>query len=107
MAESQHDHRQRLEKGVVESNISDQRIGLIFGFIIAMTSIIGGIYLAANGKSAAGLTAILGALAALVGVFVYGKHEQNRDLAAKRKSLEDHLAETEEPDQPTLFNQQH
>lgn len=109
MAESQHGHRQHLEKRVVESNTDNQRLGLIFGFIIAMTAIVGGIYLAATGKSAAGLTAIVAALAALVGVFVYGKYEQRQELAEKREALEGKMAGENGPntEQSSLFDQQH
>ena len=39
MAESQHAHRQGLEKHVIESNVSAQRLGTILGFVVAMTAI--------------------------------------------------------------------
>lgn len=42
MAESQHEHRQKLEKTVVESNAFSQKVGLILGFVVAMTAIVGG-----------------------------------------------------------------
>ncbi len=84
MAESQHQHRQSLESRVVESNVRAQHLGVILGFIVAMTAIGGGIYLAAIGKSASGVTAIIGALVALVGTFVYGKRAQRKDLSDKR-----------------------
>ncbi len=45
MAESQHHHRQALEKSVVDSNVFSQKVGLGLGFIIAMTAIGGGIWL--------------------------------------------------------------
>ena len=87
MAESQHEHRQKLEKTVVESNAFSQKVGLILGFVVAMTAIVGGIWLAREGKSWSGVTAIIAALAALVGVFVYGKIEQRRELAEKAKAF--------------------
>jgi hypothetical protein len=37
--------------------------------------------------SGAGLTAIISALAALVGVFVYGKSEQKKELKEKANAL--------------------
>jgi len=37
--------------------------------------------------SGAGLTAIISALAALVGVFVYGKSEQKKELKEKSEAL--------------------
>ena len=87
MAENQHTHRQELEKHVIHSNVSAQKLGTILGFIVAMTVIIGGVYLVHEGKSGEGLAAILTALAALVGVFVYSKYEQQKDLARKSQAL--------------------
>jgi uncharacterized membrane protein len=87
MAESQHQHRQSLERHVIESNVSAQKLGTVLGFIVAMTVVLGGMYLVHEGKSTAGLAAILTALASLVGVFLYSKHEQQKDLAKKTEAL--------------------
>jgi uncharacterized membrane protein len=87
MAESQHTHRQALEKHVIHSNISAQRLGTVLGFVVAMTVVIGGMYLIHEGKSGEGLAAILTALASLVGVFLYSKHEQRKELAKKTEAL--------------------
>jgi uncharacterized membrane protein len=85
MAEGQYSHRQAIELSVVNSNIASQRLGVVLGFAVAMTAVIGGIYLVATGKSATGLAAIITPLIALVGVFVYGKEKQTEDLSQKRK----------------------
>lgn len=95
-AESQHHHRQALEKTVVNSNVYSQKIGLGLGFIIAMTAIGGGIWLSAIGKSGSGLTAIIGALAALVGVFVYGKVQQSKELSDKSNAISAAAGESQE-----------
>jgi uncharacterized membrane protein len=87
MAESQHTHRQALEKHVIHSNISAQRLGTVLGFVVAMTVVIGGMYLIHEGKSGEGLAAILTALASLVGVFLYSKREQRKELAKKTEAL--------------------
>lgn len=87
MAESQHNHRQGLESHVVRSNVSAQTLGTILGFIVAMTVVIGGMYLVHEGKSGEGLAAILTALASLGGVFLYSKREQQKDLAKKTEAL--------------------
>jgi uncharacterized membrane protein len=87
MAERQEQHRQKMEEQVVNSNVSSQKLGVKLGFVIAMTAILGGIGLALAGKSGAGLTSIIGALAALVGVFVYGKKHQGRELDEKAQAL--------------------
>lgn len=96
MAEQQATHRQSLERAAIGSNAQVQKWGLVCAFIVAMTAIVGGIWLSLKGMSGAGLTSIIGALAALVGVFVYGKSEQKKEL--KKKS--DELAKAD-PDNPT------
>lgn len=76
MAERQEQHRQEMEERIITASVSSQKLGVKLGFVIAMTAIVGGIWLALAGRSGAGLTSIIGALAALVGVFVYGKKHQ-------------------------------
>jgi uncharacterized membrane protein len=88
MAETQHEHRLALEKEAIDSNVNSQRLGTILGFIIAMTAIIGGIFLAYIGRETSGLTAIISALVGLAGVFVYSKSEQKKDLASKSQAIE-------------------
>ena len=41
MVESQHSHRQELEKHVIHANISAQRVGTMLGFIVAVASLVG------------------------------------------------------------------
>jgi len=86
MAERQEQHRQKMEEQVITSNVSSQKLGVKLGFVVAMTAILGGIGLALAGASGAGLTSIIAALAALVGVFVYGKRHQGRELDEKAKA---------------------
>jgi len=63
MVESQHSQRQELEKHVIHANISAQRVGTMLGFIVAVAS--------------------------LVGVFLYSKREQQKDLDKKTQALAD------------------
>ena len=87
MAESQHSHRLELEKHVITSNVSAQKLGTVLGFVVAMTAIIGGIWLIHDGKDAAGLASVLCSLGGLVGVFLYSKHEQKKELDKKTEGL--------------------
>jgi len=87
MAEDQNAHRRHLETTAIESKVSVQKWGLIGGLVVAMTAIGGGIYLTAHGMSGSGLAAIITPLAALVGVFIYGKTEQKKELKEKAEAL--------------------
>jgi uncharacterized membrane protein len=87
MAEGQGSHRQKLESEIVESNIGNERMGMIFGFTICILAISGGIYAVMHGKSAGGIAAIITPLVALVAVFVYGKSRQGKDLELRRQAV--------------------
>jgi uncharacterized membrane protein len=87
MAERQSSHREAIETTVVEAGVKSQIRGAWFGFIIAMTAILGGIYLITIHQSTAGLTAIIGSLAALTAVFVIGKKKATRELKEKSDAL--------------------
>jgi len=52
--------------------------------------------LALWGRSGSGVTAIIAALASLVGVFVYGKKRQTRELEDKAKTLPPPAEENEQ-----------
>ena len=87
MAEQQSQHRQRIETKVIDSNIFVQKVGPFLGFVIAMTAVVGGIVLILKGKDGYGLAAIVSALTALAGVFVYGKRQQKKELDSKAQSF--------------------
>ena len=83
MAEKQAAHRQEIEKIFITAAVKHETRAQIIGCIIALSAIIGGTIVISMDKDAVGLTAIISALAALVGVFIYGKRRQNRELAQK------------------------
>ena len=89
MAEGQLRHRQSLEAAVVHNNISSERRGQVFAFILGLVAILGGIALISFDKSAQGLAAIITAFVALAGVFVYGRWQQQRERAQKRQEAEE------------------
>ncbi|MGI8784222.1 MAG: DUF2335 domain-containing protein [Acidobacteriota bacterium] len=88
MAEKQSAHRQDLERTVVRGNVNAERRGQICAFVLGAIAIGGGIYLIATGKDVQGLVAILGALGALAGVFVYGRRRQEKEREKKRQEVE-------------------
>ena len=87
MAEQQSAHRQNLERVVVESNAAVQKWGLVCAFVIALSAIVGGIWLSLKGMSGVGLVSIISALVALVGVFIYGKSAEHKELKTKSDEL--------------------
>jgi uncharacterized membrane protein len=87
MAEKQAAHRRELEKTVVDTNCHNSKRGPIYGFIICMAAICGGVYLIQLGKGAAGLASIITALASLAIVFVYGRKKQDQELKQKSDAL--------------------
>lgn len=87
MAEKQSVHREALEMAIIKANIKSQTRGAYFGFIVAMTAILGGIYLITIGKSASGLSAIVTSLVALATVFIFGKARQREELNQKATPL--------------------
>ena len=54
MTEKQMNHRIDLEKTVIEGDAKKSYLGLIAGFIVAISAIGGAIYLAANGHGLVG-----------------------------------------------------
>ena len=86
--ERQGAHRESLEICVVQGNVKSQSRGSWFGFIISMTAVLAGTYLIAIGKGVWGLPTIISSLAALVGVFYYGRRQQKKELIGKSTALE-------------------
>ncbi|GMT42189.1 MAG: hypothetical protein IEMM0002_0600 [bacterium] len=85
MSESQSKHRHYLEKMVVWHNEIKSYLGMLCGTIITLTAIVGGIYLIINGYSSQGLASIITSLAGLVGIFIYGKKRQAKELKDKQQ----------------------
>ena len=83
MAESQLKHRQSLEAKVVDSNCKAQQRGPIYGFLVCLAAIGGGIYLIHTGHEPSGLAAILTPLGGIAAVFIYGKISQQKQLASQ------------------------
>lgn len=83
MAEKQAEHRRAMETRNQVQGGRREQLGMALGFVVAMTAILGGIYLIANGAQVEGLTSIVTALAGLVGVFVYARRKKARELAVK------------------------
>lgn len=88
MAETQSRHRQHIEEIAIASKIQNERHGQYLAFILAAIALVGSFWVIALGKSPAGITGIIGTLATLAAVFVYGRRSQQKELLAKRRDIE-------------------
>jgi len=87
MAERQSAHRESLESKVVNGNLSNQKTGTIFGFILCLVVILGGVYIMAIGRNGWGFAAILSALASLATVFAVSRSQQRKERVEKSEAL--------------------
>ncbi|MDO8630732.1 MAG: DUF2335 domain-containing protein [Phycisphaerales bacterium] len=87
MAESQSAHRQELERAVVLGNVAHAKRGQDRAFILGLAGVLCGAGLIAFGRPVEGLVSIIGALAALAGVFVYGRSREEKERQRKKDEL--------------------
>lgn len=81
----QSDHRMDLERKVVDSGIKNTARGQLFAFLLSLITILIGAFLIYLDKDILGISAILGALATLVGIFIYG-NKSKKDERIKKSS---------------------
>lgn len=79
-AHGQTAHRQEMERTYLKAGIQNGKRGQWFGFIVAMTVVLGSMGLIALGQSVWGFSLALFGLAALVGVFVYTQKREAQEL---------------------------
>ncbi|MDY0082369.1 MAG: DUF2335 domain-containing protein, partial [Ignavibacteriaceae bacterium] len=85
-AEAQTNPRIELEKKVVSADIIKSYLGLVFGFLIGIVGILGGIYLATLGFDVYGPILSGGSFVTLVVAFIYGtkSRRQERELKIEK-----------------------
>ena len=98
-------HRHAMESKVVDSSMRSESRGQIFGFVIGMTALIGGIGLMAFDKSITGVATSLSALVTLVGVFVWSKRQKSRQLSEKSNPAAFGVEPSPPPQLPSNPNQ--
>ncbi|MEA1910858.1 MAG: DUF2335 domain-containing protein [Spirochaetota bacterium] len=78
MVEKQSEHRQYLEKKIVDSDIRSSKTGMILGFIIAVIGLLIGGFLIYLDKNVLGLTVIISEMVLLAGAFITGTVSMNK-----------------------------
>jgi uncharacterized membrane protein len=73
MALDEGKHRRRIELGLLRVT----QAGVLSAFILALTLIVGAIFLLHEGRQLGGLAALVLAVGSLVGAFIIGKHTPN------------------------------
>ena len=86
-AERQTDHRISLETKVIDSDTRRSRHGLVCGFIVSLTCVVGGIITVLMGHDWAGTTIATAAVVALASVFVYGTATRRSERTEKAKIM--------------------
>lgn len=88
MAQSQSEHRQYLEKKVVEAQIIAERIGQFSAVAVglALATVAG--LLIWNDKNIQGFVLAIGEIAAFAGIFFYTRRSKQKELEAKRDDAE-------------------
>lgn len=84
MAVSQSEHRQYLEKKVIESDIKNSKLGLVFGLIIGLFGMGAAVYCASIDQPTVGSILGGGTLAMIVSTFVYGSQSRKKERERKR-----------------------
>jgi len=76
-------HRMELERLVITSDVKRANWGLIAGFVLAITCILGSFYMISLGFEIAGIAVVLASLASLIGAFLYGTHSRKKEREKK------------------------
>lgn len=87
LAELQAGHRRRLEAVVIESDVSRATRGQSLAFVLALTTVLGGLTLVGSGRPVEGLASVIVATASLVTTFVVSKRADTRERERKQTEL--------------------
>jgi hypothetical protein len=86
---TQGNHRMALEDTVIRGDQRRANWGLAAGFVLAMVTVVGSLFLAYMGKELAGVSGLFLGLGSLVGVFVYGSRNRSQERVEKEKLRSD------------------
>lgn len=88
MAEGQAKHRQEMESTVIQANGRNSTLGVLIGGMVAVLAIVYGAHIIESGYEISGYVTMFVPLATLVGIFIYGKRENRKELIEKQKLME-------------------
>ena len=80
MAEGEAVHRRSMEKRIVSFDATEHLMGLVFGLIVALAGIVGGVWCIISGMATAGSILAGGTILSLVSVFVYGSRAKSGSM---------------------------
>ena len=90
MAEKQSAHRREMEALAVKSRLKAESRAQWLAAVITLSIVGGGLYVVSRGHTLAGVSQVIVAVTAIVGVFIYGKRtKQARGSADKSGTTED------------------
>lgn len=92
MAEAQAAHRHDLEKNRLRSGVLTERLGMILAFVLAMTAVVGGLYLVAHDKELTGFATFFSSIVILAGLFV---RESRKKEKRRERRVRELLPETQ------------
>lgn len=84
MAESQSEHRQKLETSVINFDKIKSLLGLVFAFLIVICAIVAGTFLIFKGKPWGGSVIALFPLSTIVGMFIYQQYWRGGTVSNKQ-----------------------
>jgi uncharacterized membrane protein len=83
MAEDQAQHRQAIETRALGAKIANERLGQWMGYSLALVAVGSSIWLMSIDRFGSGATLFGSTLVSLVGLFLYGRVQQRRQLEDK------------------------
>jgi len=81
--EKQFDHRMAIESVVIASNSFSQKLGTVFGGLVGLTGVAGGLWLSYAGRSLQGFAILVGTIGSLVGVYVSQGRSERLNAAVR------------------------
>lgn len=78
-----------MERTVIKGDLNRSLLGMIFGFIISLIVIVGGIYLIIKDYVWPGVAMITLDLLGLASIFVYGSHSRRTERQEKYPEFKD------------------